>query len=273
MPSIQPSMRAWRRRRSPPRAATARVLGDDRPCRRLLRPGRGRPPGRLGRLQPGDGHQIVRGRARTSATGAVAGRKTAAMAPRIRPMPSEKKRVIWSAPTKDCQCRSASSRRNVPWPSSWRRATRPPSYERSATRRRASTSMASWSASSAIRSSALAEAGQRPGQRAGGQLDARLAIRPQALDLVHDRARCGGHQPVAGRVERPFLDGHEVPRRGVLPAVPSSSSQPGLGQQPPDVGQDLGPVGGVRRHPVDDDLQRQATLPDPARTAHGTRSA
>ena len=52
--------------------------------------------------------------ARISAMGAVAGRKTAAIVPLIRPMPSEKKRVIWSAPTYDCQRRSASSRRKVP---------------------------------------------------------------------------------------------------------------------------------------------------------------
>ena len=63
--------------------------------------------------------------ARISATGAVAGRKAATIAPRTRPIPSEKKRVIWSAPTYDCQWRSASSRRNVPWLISWRSATSP----------------------------------------------------------------------------------------------------------------------------------------------------
>ena len=52
--------------------------------------------------------------ARTTATGAGAGRNSSAITPRTRPIPSEKNRVIWSAPTNSCQWRSVSSRRNVP---------------------------------------------------------------------------------------------------------------------------------------------------------------
>ncbi len=62
--------------------------------------------------------------ARTSATGAFAGRRIAPMAPRTRPIPSENKRVIWSAPTKVCHWRRASSRRKVPRATSWRRPSR-----------------------------------------------------------------------------------------------------------------------------------------------------
>ena len=81
----------------------AGILGDRRPHAGFVGPRSRRASGGFRGLRAGDREESSVVAARISATGAVAGRKTAAMAPRRRPMPSEKKRVIWSAPTNDCQ--------------------------------------------------------------------------------------------------------------------------------------------------------------------------
>ena len=108
---------------------------------------------------------------------------------------------------------------------------------------------------------ALAEAGQRTGQRPGRQFDARFPVGPQAPDLVEQRRDRGGDESVTARLQVALLHRHEVARRGIAP-VGQESVETRLGEKAPHVGQDLGPVIGVGRHPIDHDEQRQTTLVD-----------
>ena len=189
MPSIQPSRRARRRVVEVGGREPQRRRARPRPSRgRLLRPGRRRSPRRLGGLEPRDGEQVVASSPHGPPPPAPsAGRKTPAIAPRIRPMPSEKKRVIWSAPTYACQWRSASSRRNVPRLISSRSAARPRSYERSRdpTQRLDVDRFVVGVIGDPVEG--CAEPGKRSGERPGGQLRPRIALGAEAADLVHDR--------------------------------------------------------------------------------------
>ena len=109
---------------------------------------------------------------------------------------------------------------------------------------------------------ALAEAGERTGQGAGRQFDARFPVGPQARDLIEQR-RDRGRRRVGPR-SRPDRPPEPTTRsRGVAsrPSV-SSPSSPASGEEAPHVGQDLRSVVGVRRHPIDDDEQRQPALVD-----------
>ena len=108
---------------------------------------------------------------------------------------------------------------------------------------------------------ALAETRERPGQGAGGQRDARLAIGTQPRDLVEQRRDGGRHEPLAVGVQVSLANGHEVARRGVA-AVRQQSVEARLRKQPPHVGQDLPLIVGVGWHPVHDDQQWQTALLD-----------
>ena len=101
--------------------------------------------------------------------------------------------------------------------------------------------MASWSASSAMRSMVSPRPASEPVERPGGQLQPRLAVRAQASNLSHDRRDRAFDEAVTFRVQGPFLYGHEVTWLGIGPGsedVPESR----VGEKTPDVGEHLCPV-------------------------------
>ena len=166
-------------------------------------------------------------------------------------MPSEKKRVIWSAPTKACQWRSASSRRNEPWRTSCSRSASPLSKARSATRRRASTSIASWSTSSATRSTLSPRPASEPIRaRAASSIRASRSARSRAITSVSWRI-VARDKTVAVGVQVALANADQL------------RLEAGLVHQPLDVREDLGPVLRLIRHPVDDDEQWETALADP----------
>ena len=186
-------------------------------------------------------------------------------------MPSEKKRVIWSAPTKSCQCRSASSRRNIRGrPPGEARSTNPRKTDRPLAgapqcrslraRRRRRSGPGSRRARSATRSAPEAPA---PSERRGPPAAARSRRGSARSWIAQDGRRCRR----AHLADRDHLTGRGVLADG-LGLVESS-----VDQHPTDVGQDLGLIRGVGGHPVDDHLQGEALSRTRSSTAHGTRSA
>ena len=107
----------------------------------------------------------------------------------------------------------------------------------------------------------LAQPGKGAGEGPGGKLDACLAVGAKASDLVKDRRDGHRHEPVAGGIEIPFLDGHEIARAAVGPRA-NQVIQARFGQHPPDVIGDRRPIRRVGWHPVHDDRQGQPALQD-----------
>ena len=109
---------------------------------------------------------------------------------------------------------------------------------------------------------------ERAGQRTRRQLDAGVAVRAQVVDP--SRHRLDGHRATsasrAGSTSPSVTPTTSRGRVGPSASVPSLAwpGQAGFGEQALDVVEHLAPVIGLRRQAIDDDDQRQATLPDPA---------
>ena len=139
------------------------------------------------------------------------------MAPRIRPMPSEKKRVIWSAPTNVLPvAQRLLAQERAPTDLVPERVQR--RLVRTVGERAGAppTSIDFVLGVVGDPVEALAEPGQRAGQRPRGELEPRLAVGAQPRDLVEHRRDGGPFEPVARGVERAFGDRDDLPRRSGL---------------------------------------------------------
>ena len=191
---------------------------------------------------------------RTSATGARGVRPSIAdSVPRSLPMPLEKNRVISSAPTNACHWRSASARRNVP-------------LERSLAQRRWSSVSKACAANAPQRvgldglvlevvRDALderREAGEASGKRPGRERAPCVPIRAQRIDPLPDRGDGVARRAhrSAGPARPPGSTRAPRPR----PAMPASASSRAMSSRT------VGAIGGVGRHPVDHDQQRQPAV-------------
>ena len=259
-PSIRPRRRVSKSGEGSHRSASSAMAGPSR----LIGPCRGGPPGRFGRLQPGDRDQVVGGRRsdlRDGRGGRPEDRRDRPADP-ADPLGEEARHLVGTdersasggGPPRAGTCPG----RSPAGATSSAALVRPLGERAGAPRCRSSR------APRRRRSGRGFRRGRRASRSAPGSPARRAPPGRPAGDRSHraPARSCRSIEPVPARVQSPSAHGDESRGAASLPSASSTLVEPRLGEEAPHVGQDFGSVIGVRRHPVDDDQQRQPALVD-----------